>query len=420
MMGGVPTTSTADVLDAAVTRRYLKETVRVWLGLPAGAHEAVPALPDRLARRLLRLVEYERQERDRWGRWEYDLSERLEEGRPDTAELDQWLAARRAELESSTRLEPLWPHSKPFAVCLTHDVDLLSAKSTPRQIARYAWAGLEGDGRAVARYARPPVRVARSLRAGVALAPSAAETLERSVAIVQDRGANATYLFTLPGASRFDCVYAPSDLCRFRGARRRIADVMCTLADEGLDVGLHGSYNAGVRPGLLASERAQLEAATGVQVTTTRQHLLHWEVRATPRLQEEAGLRVDSSLGFNRYVGYRAGTSLPFRWFDAGERRGLRLLEVPLVAHDVGLLGEWGLELGLERARDAIRGFFDRAAATGSALTLVFHPDKLVHDDWGVLYEWTLDEAIARGAWVTSLAALGDWWRDREARLLAA
>ena len=42
-----------------------------------------------------------------------------------------------------------------------------------------------------------------------------------------------------------------------------------------------------------------------------------------PQLQEAAGLRADSSLGYNRTVGFRAGTSLPFRQFDVSAGRTL-------------------------------------------------------------------------------------------------
>ncbi|MGH2995405.1 MAG: hypothetical protein ACRDM9_03720 [Gaiellaceae bacterium] len=413
------------LLDAAETRRYLEDTVRVWLGLPAGAGVEPPALPERLARLLMRVEEYENAHRDRWGRWEFGFSENFHAGCLWVPEVDRWVAERRAELAPATALEPLWPGGRRFAVCLTHDVDLVSLRSTPRQIVRYARAGLARDGttpgRQLLRLARPPVRIARSLRSGIARVPSTRETLERSVALEAERGAVASYLFTVPpsiGRSRYDCVYSPGDACLFRGARRRVADVMRTLADEGFDVGLHGSYGGGAHPGALAAERAALERATGLRVTTTRQHLLHWDARWTPRLQAEAGLRVDSSLGFNRNVGFRAGTSLPFRHFDVAARRPLELLEVPLVVQDVALLGSYGLELDVALACSVVRELVDSAASVGGAVTLSFHPDKLVQPEWLSLYEWSLDYAVAHEGWLTSLARLEEWWRGRAARVL--
>jgi len=396
---------------------YLADTTRVWLGLPAAVEP--PRLPDALARRLIRLEEHESAHRDRWGRWEYGYSESFRAGTLLTPELDVWVAERRAELDGSVELVPLWPDGRRFAVCLTHDVDLLSARSTPAQALRSARAGLDGPD--LVRFAWPAGRLARSLRAGVSRVPSTRDTLERSVAMETERGATASYLFTVPpvgGPGRYDCVYAPTDLCRFRGEAQPVAEVMRLLAEEGFDVGLHGSYHASARPGALAAERATLEDATGLRVVSTRQHLLHWDVRWSPQLQRDAGLRVDSSLGFNRNVGCRAGTSLPFRLFDAGTGTRLELLEVPLVAQDVALLDAWGLELDLPLAQRVVAGLLDGAAALGTALTLVFHPDKLALPDWLALYEWTLDGALERGGWLTSLAGLADWWERREAGIL--
>lgn len=412
----------ADVLEAPETRRYLGDTVRVWLGLRRDVES--PQLPEELARLFLRLEEHESARRDRWGCWDFEYSENFRSGRLRQAEIDRWLAKHRAELAGAVALEPLWPDGRPFAVCVTHDVDLVSDEATLRQIARHARAGAaaigaEGDA-LPRRLARPAVRVARSLRR-VSRGPSTRETLERSVELEARRGIRASYLFTVPPRdvrTRWDCAYAPDDLCTFRGARRRIADVMRTLADEGFDVGLHGSYQAGDRPGLLARERDVLREATGLEIVSTRQHFLHWDVRWTPQLQEAAGFRADSSLGFNRNIGYRAGTSLPFRQFDPSARRSLELLEVPLVVQDGALLGEIGIGADAKDAQRAVRQVFDEAAETGGAVTIVFHPDKLARSDWLALFEWTLDQALERGAWTASLRDLDEWWRARERRIL--
>ncbi|MEP6977175.1 MAG: hypothetical protein ABI948_03900 [Thermoleophilia bacterium] len=415
----------SEVLQSLGTRRYLSQTVRVWLGI-ADAHTEVPTLPPELARILMRLEEYELSHRDRWGCWDFGSSENFHAGNLWDPEIDRWLVKQRAKLVGKAALEPLWPNGSRFAVCLTHDVDLLSSHYTPRQAGRFARAGLApgvaGTGERFLRIARPGVRMARSIRSRIATAPSVAETLERSMSAEASRGVTASYFFTAPPAaphSRYDCVYAPADRCRFRGAKVRVADVMRALAAEGFDVGLHGGYAAALASGALAAQRRTLEAATGLQLTTTRQHFLRWDIRTTPSLQEEARLEVDSSLGFNRNVGFRAGTGLPFHLFDAASGRPLRLLEVPLVVEDTALLADGGLELDDALARRVIGLILDTTAAVGGAVTLLFHPDKFVRPEWLALYEWSIDRALERQAWVTSLRGMGDWWHVREARVLA-
>jgi hypothetical protein len=400
---------------SAAAQRHVDDTVRVWLGLRGSVD--VPTLPEPLARLVLRLEEYERTTRDRWGCWDHTFSENRE--RLQVPELDHWLATQREELGG---LVPLWPDRRPFAICLTHDVDLVSDKLTPRQVARTMHAALAPDGRrSPLRVARPVVRAARALRVGIVRAPSIASTIERSVALEAERGLTASYFFTVPPAgpwTRWDCVYAPDDRCTFRGTEQRIGDVMRTLRVEGFDVGLHGSYESARTPGVLELERATLETATRAPAETTRQHFLHWDVRWSPQLQEQAGLRADSSLGFNRTAGFRAGTSLPFRQFDIANDRGLDVVEVPLAVSDAALLGPIGLRRGMQETRALVEQLLAEVAAVGGLFTCVFHPDKLDRPEWLSLYEWTLDRAVESGAWITSVAGIDAWWRQREREFL--
>ena len=127
----------------------------------------------------------------------------------------------------------------------------------------------------------------------------------------------------------------------------------------------------------------------------------------------------DSTLGFNRNLGFRTGTSLPFRVFDVERNAELDLLEVPLLLHDGALLRSDALELNLELARAVLRLLLDRVAGVGGVATIVFHPNNLEHDEYVELFRTTLDYAQERGGWFASLRDLDRWWRAREARLTA-
>jgi hypothetical protein len=188
---------------------------------------------------------------------------------------------------------------------------------------------------------------------------------------------------------------------------------------DGFDVGLHGSYNSALIPGLLAREKDAVARAVGEDVTTTRQHFLHWDVRTTPRLQADAGIHADSTVGFNRNLGFRAGTSLPFRLFDYDRDEPLDLLEAPLVIADAPLLRSDGLELDTELGKRTIAQLVDAVAASNGVATMVFHPNNLEHSDYRELFEFALDHGLERGAWFASLRELDEWWRAREQRLAA-
>jgi hypothetical protein len=421
-MGTLTDAVPTEALGTPATRRYLERTVRTWLGLRADGPSEVPELPEALARRLLRLEELERRHRSSYDCWEHSFCDSFRAGTLRVAEVDEWLAGVRRQLTPDAPVEPLWPRPHDFAVCITHDVDLVSRRMTPLQVARSVRAGAarEPGARRLDRLARPPGRVARALTRGVARAPSTAGVLERSVELERERGLGASYFFTVPPAgerSRYDCAYGPADPCVFRGRRYTIAEVAAILGSEGFDVGLHGSYGAARDARALADEREALARATGLEIATTRQHFLHWHLDESPRAQQEAGLRADSSMGFNRDVGFRAGTSLPHRRFDVQRGEELLLLEVPLVVQDGALLGAYGLELDVPLAHATVEDIVARVARAGGLVTFLFHPDNLERADYLALFEWTLDHVVARGAWVASVARIDAWWREREARL---
>lgn len=391
----------SELTDAA--RAHVAALTRAWLGVPDA-----PALPDELARRLLRVEEREHAHRDQWGNWEFGFCESYREGRLWEPDVDRWLR----EQEGGTASR--WPDGRPFVICLSHDVDLISEEVTPKQILRSMRLSLRDTSRL--RFARPAVRLARAVHHGVSRAP-AAEALERCLDIERRHGVTATYFFTAypgSGGHRFDCTYDFGDRCRFGGADVTVADLVRSVHREGFEVGLHGSYNSALAGGRLEQERAALEAATGLRVSSTRQHFLHWDIRATPQVHADAGFRTDSTLGFNRNIGLRAGTSLPFRWFDLEQDRPTDLVELPIAASDPALLRSDALELGRALGRAVLRTMLGRIAEVGGVATLVFHPNNLDSPDYLALFEDAIAFGKERDAWFASVTQLDDWFRRRE------
>ena len=401
---------------SAAARAHVDSLTRVWLGLAPGRD--VPRLPDELARRLIRVEEHEHSHRDQWGNWEFSFCEAYREGRLWEPDVDHWLLDRRRELDSEAA--PLWPDRRPFAMCVSHDVDLISEAVTPRQAARSMRLSLLGPAvsrrdRAV-RIARPGVRAARAVRHGLSFAPRA-DALERCLELERSHGVSASYFFTVyPGGDghRYDCGYDLGDPCRFAGSSVTVADVMRAVDREGFEVGLHGSYNSALTPQRTPIEKRLLEDAVGRPVTSVRQHFLHWDARATPELHSRAGLSADSTLGFNRNVGFRAGTSLPFRWFDVERDAPLDLVELPMLMGDVALLRADALELGLELGWETLRGLLDRVAAVGGVATLVFHPNNIEDSDHAELFRSAIEYGVERGAWFATVRQLDQWFRERE------
>ena len=219
--------------------------------------------------------------------------------------LDMYLSAFRGLIERA------WPGlvvagGGPGRAILSHDVDHPSSRAHWR--GSHALRVVAGD----AIHRRDP---GLALRRAVSLLPTPSgvgpldpyTVFDFLMTASETRGIKSTFFFLtrdteVPDGSRYR-VDQP-------WARRLIAEI----GRRGHRIGLHGSYDSFDDVERLRAEWALLEEAgadlpAGVLQRAIRQHFLRFRAGDTWRLQAEAGLEEDQSLGFADAVGYRAGTA---------------------------------------------------------------------------------------------------------------
>lgn len=397
---------------------YAQEAFRIASGLRKDLRAKLPPIPYALQRLFTRAEEYERPERDQWDNWEYGYSDNFKSGNLWVPECDLWIQEQKKQLlRDGEHLLPPWPNGHAFAVCLTHDVDYIGEALSLPQRGRELLRNIKAVD------LNPQEKLAGSIKSLAKLflkrpfiAPKTTNTLEASYLIEKEFGVTASYFFTVPSGShvsKYDCLYGPGDRCSFLGKSRRVKDVMSFLRQEGFDVGLHGSYFSAVQEGLLAEQKQALENAIQAPVHTTRQHWLHLQLPRTLNLQEQAGFLADTTLGFNRGIGFRAGTSLPFHPYDRILKRQLNLIEVPLIIQDGALVGQNALEYSPSHALSMVKEFISTAKRTNGCLTFLFHPDIFLKPGLASLYRSIIDACLSENAWVTDLNSVQSWWRKR-------
>lgn len=401
---------------------YLKNTFRLAVGLSQSRGSLLDEIPVPLQRLFCRLEESESSHRDQWDNWEHSYSDNYCQGKLWVPECDVWLQQQKEKLRlAGEALTPLWPKNYTFAVCLTHDVDTIGELMTPRQRGReLRRAANASDLSWQKKIAGSCKSFAKILLRESKRIPQTTKTLEVCYGIEKELGVSASYFFTIPPKklwSQYDCLYTIEDKCHFLGEATTVQGVMCHLAQEGFDVGLHGSYFSAVAPGLLEEQKQSLERAVQAPVVTTRQHWLHFHFPETLILQHQAGFLADTTLGFNRNIGYRAGTGLPFFCFNPTTQRQMDMIEVPLVIQDGALLGENALEYSPLKAMEIVKKRIEQAEATEGCLTFLFHPDIFLRPGTAALYRSIIELCLERNAWITNLCELQKWWRARAERL---
>ncbi|HEY6867446.1 MAG TPA: polysaccharide deacetylase family protein [Candidatus Eisenbacteria bacterium] len=412
-------------------RAYAQAHIANVLGLhgrDAVADEQLLAL---VFRELSRTVEVETSLRDQWGNWEFPFGESNLRGQLYVPWLDQRLVALRDALRAQhpdLRPEPPWPEGHPFAVCLTHDVDFVtlnpSSSAAAREVMRNARLLLEGprDRSAAPMITRGIVRGVYLLATLRSLRPKRERTYDEWLKLEDRFGFKSTFFYFPEKVSVphvYDCLYSFDDPVGYDGRRMRVRDMMVEMDRAGWEIGLHGSYHSALRAGLLAHQRQQVEDAIGHRVLSTRQHWLHYDARVTPALQAQADLRADSTQGFNRNVGFRAGTAFPYACWDFDLSQALPVMEIPQHVMDGALFTPNALEYDADRAIRHCVKLMDEVEAVGGCLTLSWHPNSIQVPPYWAVYESVLAEAARRRAWGCSVGELHRWWTDRAARIAA-
>lgn len=377
-------------------------------------------------RELSRLVELENSVRDQWGNWDWQYCDSQRSGKLYVPWLDMPLASLRQQLKSLQPhwlWEPLWPENKPFALCLTHDVDAVADHTTWRTVLRPIQHSIRTK-QSWLTTTRQTLSVVYELPFKSRLTdPGSLRDYADWLKLEDTYGFKSTFFIfpsRLSHPHQWDCTYQFHDLVRYHNRKMPVRDMMQAISESGWEIGLHGSCYSATEPHLLVEQRRQIEDVLGHAIISTRQHNLRYDRRITPRLQADAGLKLDSTQGFNRSVGFRAGTSFPYWCWDHQTEQPVSVLEIPQHIMDGGLFLPNSLEYDEQTAVRHSLQLMDRVEEVGGCLTLNWHANYLNDDKWWNVYKALLEEGCRRNAWGCSAKQLYEWWTARQQRILSS
>lgn len=101
-------------------------------------------------------------------------------------------------------------------------------------------------------------------------------------------------------------------------------------------IGIHPSYSSNLESSL-KEEIEILEGKTQQSITSSRQHFLILQFPSTYKKLISLGIQEDHSMIYSDRIGFRASTSIPFKWFDLIADSATQLVVHPYVAMDVTL-----------------------------------------------------------------------------------
>lgn len=175
---------------------------------------------------------------------------------------------------------------------------------------------------------------------------------------------------------------------------KRFQALVKSMSDY-VKVGIHPSWASNTHSNKLTKEIKRLEGMVNREVVRSRQHFLKLDLPSTYRRLIDLGIREDYTMGYASQVGFRAGTSLPFYFYDLDMETQTQLLVHPFAVMD-GTLNEY-MELPVDDAQYLVKELIDRVKEVQGVFISLWHnetvSDNRHWEEWKQVYEYTVQEA---------------------------
>lgn len=296
---------------------------------------------------------------------------------------------------------PRWPYGRRAAACFSHDVDypeVVRWLEPLRIFQRQGWRGLS---------------------AALSVVTGSRHHWHFMPWVELEKGLNIRSAFFFVARQGSLLKYAAGTPDPFYDIQSdRFRKLFKNLADEGFEIGLHSSYRAFESREKFADEKRLLEAVSGQEIWGNRHHYWHLNPdnpESTLRLHEQIGLKYDTSLIHERYVGWRRGLAWPFFPFHQKERRELKTLQIPTAWMDDQLFGYRQDNPG--DALEILRALADNTAEQGGCLLTDVHNyvfDDVLFPGWANAYRYLCEYLIARSDfWIDTPGQIARHWIQR-------
>lgn len=179
------------------------------------------------------------------------------------------------------------------------------------------------------------------------------------------------FFFHVGGCGRFDKkVLFPTQSNRYNNAIRQIAQVT--------HIGIHPSYNAAFSEENFWNEKKRLEKIVGRNICRNRFHFLRFQLPESYRMLVKQGIKSDYSMLYANELGFRAGTSLPFIFFDLKENKKSSLRVYPTAIMDATLLKK--MHLGIGNLFNLANEMMNDVMKTRGVFVTLFHNEHLANN----------------------------------------
>jgi peptidoglycan/xylan/chitin deacetylase (PgdA/CDA1 family) len=277
-----------------------------------------------------------------------------------------------------------YPEEKPFAVCLTHDIDQIYTSILEKENSantHLIQGSLSGFMHSLWQMRSKKVPL---------------WNFNDIFALEERYEAKSSFYFMAENEGEVDYLYPIEDCI----------SVLGDIIDHGNEVGLHGGHTTYLRPEEMKSKKQRMEKLMNKKIIGYRNHFLRFKVPETWEYLREAGFLYDVTFGYADCVGFRNGMCHPFKPFNLNNGKTIEILEIPLTIMDVTFIHY--MRLDIKKSWEITKRLIDTVMQYNGVLTVLWHNTYLMGDQLK-FYEKILSYCAEKNAWMTSGEEIARW-----------
>lgn len=197
------------------------------------------------------------------------------------------------------------------------------------------------------------------------------DTFDFILGELEKHGLTALFFFLLSDENENDSNISPDSL--------KLHDLISKITESKINIGIHPSYCAPVDH-TIADEKKHLEEVSSSPISISRQHFLRINFPGYFRELISAGIKKDFSLGYPDTIGFRAGYSREFPFFDLLNNGPTDLILQPSGWMDATY--EYYQSKNYLKMTQEFSHFIRQIRKINGKLVTIFHNDLIAKEDY--------------------------------------
>ena len=285
-------------------------------------------------------------------------------------------------------LDVKYPDSEEYAVCLTHDIDVLHFDKMHIMKEIYASWKIKNLK-----------KIRNVLISSFSKKYNPLWNIKDIINLEKEYGAQSTFYFLGINKNNLDYNYDIEEL------RHDLHYIL----DSKFEVGLHGSHVAYDDYKSLMNEKTAIEKVSGKEITGFRNHFLRFKVPDTWENIAKAKIEYDTTLAYADCLGFRNGMCYPFRPYNLNTEELINILEIPLIIMDFTI--DRYMQIKSDYIWPTLEMIIKEVKACKGVLTILWH-NTYLDGEYKRLYKKILSYCRNQKAWITSAENIAKWWKE--------